>query len=201
MSDFDPETYNPFEGWSPNRETHQRLNQINSQIGAPAMVDTAEIDQLAHAADQAMALTLTDSEAQNLARETIALYRTSVQLGGQETIMAEHLSNEYDTGNPLTFNCQYGLLAMDTRGLYPLSDAMTWKDLAARYLFKWRRCDVNICLGCDIDSAANIFAVQSGEFVCIYKACDKCLNWFSFDGTDRERFQTREFFNDDWDRK
>lgn len=201
MTDFDPETYNPFEGWSPNREVHQRLNQIASVIGAPAIVDTAEIDQLAHAADQAMQLTLTDEEAANLARETIGLYRAGVQQGHQETIMAEHLSDEYDTGDALTFNRQYALLAMDTRGLFPLSQSLTWKDVAAKYLKRWGHCDVKVSYGCDISAGSTVFAVVSGEFVCVYQACSECFDWFSLDADQREVLRRRELFVDDWDRK
>jgi len=193
--------YAPFEGWSPDREVHQRLNQIASVIGAPAILDTAELDQLAHAADQAMALTSTDEEHQNLARETIGLYRSAVQLGRQETIMAEHLSGEYDTGDALTFNCQYALLTMDTRGLFPLSQSLTWKDVAAKYLTRWRYCDVKVSYGCDISSGSTVFAVASGEFVCVYKACSACFEWFSLDADQRDTFRRREFFVDDWDRK
>lgn len=45
--------YDPFAGWSPNREVHQRLNQIASVIGAPAILDTAEIDLMAEEAANA----------------------------------------------------------------------------------------------------------------------------------------------------
>lgn len=207
MQDFDPETYSPFEGWSRDRETHHRINAVhraNQMAGLskqPLIVDFSEVDILANAADQATVLTSTDEEHRNLARETIGLYRSAVQLGRQETIMAEHLSGEYDTGDALTFNCQYALLAMDTRGLFPLSQSLTWKDVAAKYLTRWRYCDVKVSYGCDISSGSTVFAVVSGEFVCVYKACSACFEWFSLDADQRETFRKREFFVDDWDRK
>lgn len=64
--------YDPFAGRSPNREVHQRLNQIASAIGAPAILDTAEIDLMAEEASNAAFLKLSDLDTLPMAQAVAA---------------------------------------------------------------------------------------------------------------------------------
>ncbi|MHA3020885.1 hypothetical protein ACXPWS_11535 [Mycobacterium sp. BMJ-28] len=201
---FDPNTYDPFKHYEPNRESHQRINQTLSQAGAPAVLDWPEIDAMAETmADNSMVrvgLLERDPEGRALALETIRkCYRAGLNLMvGSETAMGEHAGLQYDPSKPSMMNRLYALLAVDTAVLFPLSEQFTWKHVAERYLTRYHVCDVDVSIQCEQTNAVEILPIKQGEFVCIFKACTACVGWFS--DPDRERFRKRDFFDDLWDR-
>jgi len=194
---FDAATYDPYAGWSPYREMNQRLNQVNSAVGAPAVLDPIEINQMARAiANKGFGRIseLDDNEeARNLALETIHEHRSHT-----ETVVGEHAGTQYDPSILSTMQRVYGLMAFDTRVIFPLSESFTWQQLSDKYLTRYRVCDVDVSIGCERTNAGLVIAIKSGEFVCIYKTCESCRKWF--DQPDREHFRTRTFFDDPWDK-
>lgn len=206
---FDPETYEPYAGFDKFREIRQRINHcysvasVNRQPGPPAFLPSSEVDQMTDAMVNSFFGRISpldaDGEAQNLNRATIKCFRDGVRLvPGAETIIGSHDGVQYDSSLSMqTTNRLYGLLAFETRFVFPLSRDYTWKQLADRYLRNYRRCDIDVALGCDEANAGEVVAIKSGEFVCIYKSCAACLAWF--DDPDREFLRRREFFTDDFD--
>lgn len=208
---FDPETYDPYAGFDKYREIRQRFNHcysvasVNEQPGPPAFLPSSEVDQMTVAMVDSFFGRISpldaDREAQNLNRATIKCFRDGVRLvPGAETIIGNHDGVQYDPSLSMqTTNRLYALLAFETRFVFPLSRDSTWKQLADRYLRNYRRCDIDIALGCDETNAGEILAIKSGEFVCIYKSCTACRAWF--DEPDREFLRRREFFTDEFDRQ
>lgn len=208
---FDPETYDPFAGFDKYRGIRQRINHCysvanaNEQPGPPAFLPSPDVDQMTKELVDSLFGRVSpldaDNEAQNLNRATIKCYHDGVKLlPGAETIIGNHDGTQYDPSLSLqTTNRLYGLLAFETRVIFPLSREFTWKQLEDRYLRNYRRCDIAVSLGCDEANAGEIVAIKSGEFVCIYKSCTACRVWF--DDPDREFFRRREFFSDDFDRQ
>jgi hypothetical protein len=201
------EDYDPFKNHDPMREIHQRINQTNAEAGVSIVMpgDWSEID--------AMAVTMADNafgrisdldsnvDAQALVRETISHYRLSVEFPtvAGETLIAYHEGTQYDSNQQRSMNRLYGLLAFDPRALVPLSSGYTWEDAARQYLSRETKCDVAVSVGCESASATEILAIKSGEFVCLYKACSACRDWFH--DPHRHGFRTREFSGSDWDRR
>lgn len=195
---FDSETYDPFKHFSSNHEVHQRINRTNSQIGAPAVLDWAEHDKTVEALVGSTFGRVgpldEDEEARNLARETIAWHRMS-----NETIIGDHAGLQYDPSNPITQARHYGLFSFESRVLFPLSKHFTWQQLADKYLTRHSVCDIRVSIGCDQNAGTDVLPIRCGEFVCIYKTCVACREWFA--NPDRDYFRRREFFNDEFDRQ
>ncbi|CDQ43191.1 hypothetical protein [Mycolicibacterium neoaurum] len=197
--------HDPFKHLDPNHERHQRINQVNSQAGAPAVLDWPALDKMAETIANngfgRISALDDDEEARNLARETILLHRKGVEhVPGAETVIGEHAGPQHDPSLSLqTADRLYGLLAFDTKVIFPLSENFTWRQLSEKYLSRYRVCDVDVSIGCERTNAGLVIAIKSGEFVCIYKTCESCRKWFS--QPDREHFRTRTFFDDLWDRR
>lgn len=196
--------HDPFKHYSPYHEIHQRINQVNSAIGAPAVLDWTEIDAMSEAmADNLFGrIGPLDShpDAQNLARDLIDSYRTAVRLPqiAGETIIAEHLGPQY---GPRTMTRLYALMAIDHRGLVPLSEEFTWQDVAKKYMTNHRVCDVELWFGCDKYAATIDLPVKLGEFVCLFKCCAKCREWFDEPKELRDDYRKPTGWSDEFDRR
>ncbi|SDE22932.1 hypothetical protein SAMN04488581_3622 [Mycolicibacterium neoaurum] len=193
------------------REIRQRINHCYSVAGTverpgpPAFLRDPEIDRMTDVMVDSLLGRISpldaDTEAQNLNRETLKFYREGVcRVAGAETIIGDHDGLQYDPSLSMqTTNRLYGLLAFETRFVFPLSREYGWEALADRYLRNYRRCDIAVALGCDEGNADQIVPIKSGEFICIYKSCAACRAWF--DDPHREFFRRREFFTDLFDRQ
>lgn len=204
---FNSETYEPYAYCEPNREVHQRINQVHSQAGNPAVLDWPDIDQ---SADEMDALTFArfstfdeHPEARNLARANLRahrLYVESNELVG-ETLIGDHGGMQWDAHDPRTQNRLYAIFAFDPRVLYPLCKQWTHEDAAKKYLTRYTTCDVDVVSNCERTYAHTILDPKSGEFVHLFKCCKPCRAWFDLTPDQREALRTRTFFDDDWDRR
>ncbi|WP_131808883.1 hypothetical protein [Mycolicibacter sinensis] len=152
--------YDPFAGFDDNRELHQRLEQVASQSGQPAILDYDQIDRLADQIDQ-LAQTR-NHDLRRLAAKTVDEYRW-------------HLRND----GPLTgVTGPCVLLGFDPRVAFDMSE-YTNEKLAAKYLARHNRCGVGAVHDRTIfaGKAEHAIKVVYGEYVCLYKACVDCLVW------------------------
>lgn len=199
--------YDPFKDYEPLREIHHRINQTLAKSGGPVVMppDWAEIDATATVMANNLFARFSkldnNPDAQELARETITSYRLSVDLPtvAGETLTAYHEGPQYDPANQFSMNRLYAILAVDSRALIPLSVTYTWQDVASQYLTRETHCDVAVSYGCEPTNATEVMVIKSGEFVCLYKACTACRDWFH--DPHRRAFRTREFYHDSWDRR
>ncbi|MFN6553756.1 hypothetical protein ACP6C7_29120 [Mycolicibacterium septicum] len=181
---FDPETYNPFERYEPRREAHQRINQINSQVGWPAVLDWAEHDKNVEAMANAALVRLSeldsDPDAHGLALKLVYAHR-------------DH-----------AFITEPGLcaiLAFDPTLAIPLAKLSEWQSVATKYVPKrYTTCDVQITHCCDENQAEGWLAIKTGEFVCVFKCCNGCREHFDMSPDERERFE-KNGFSDEFDRR
>jgi hypothetical protein len=71
------------------------------------------------------------------------------------------------------------LFGFDPRVAFSLSET-TAEAIAARYLpASYRTCDVEADIHCQTNDATHVISVGYGEFVCLYKCCGVCKDWFS----------------------
>lgn len=209
--------YDPFAGWSPNREVHQRLNQIASVIGAPAILDTAEIDLMAEEAANAAFLKLSDLDTLPMAQAVAA-----------EMIQAASCPTEFDASDIRTDtrwadeSATYRALIRDVNlnlpVWVPLSNPCHWRQVADAYADPEQKCAAHnhpLCEFYDTDTVWSdlaSYAIKRGEIICIVLMCGVCrgrLNnrdWYSESYIQHGAFpwhdDGRRWFNDDeWDRK
>lgn len=145
--------YDPFKDFDPNRELHQRINQTMSQAGCRAVLDFTEIDVLTEQFE--LPPQTTDHNMRRLAASTVE----------------EHLTfRDKDSNGSLLF------------GFDP-SIAFDRSEIQSQIakLKMHRTCDVNASTRCQTDCAELVLTVNYGDWVCVYKLCDVCLDWFSDD--------------------
>lgn len=176
---FDPEAYDPFEHHGPRTEAHQRINQINSQVGWPAVLDWAEHDKNVEAMVNATFARLSDldrnADAQHLAYKTVQLHRSSADV---------------------TVPGLCAIFAHDPTIALPLSAMDDWEPIATQHLRKYVTCDVSICSMCEPRQANQNVAIKLGEFICIYKCCNGCRAFFDMTPDERERFDQSRYFDE-----
>jgi hypothetical protein len=168
---------------------YQLLNQAYSKAGLPAIMPEDqplinEISEQCFAASFGRLSPLDDNEDfKDLARSTLKLYR-------------DHGDNDFLEDAPY-----YALLAADPRIAIGMRRATDWEEVAAKHLWRQKACDVEISWSCESNAATVVFPIKQGEFVCIYKSCVPCREWFDLDHAERQASRTREFWDDDWDRR
>ncbi|OBA98625.1 hypothetical protein A5666_24400 [Mycolicibacterium fortuitum] len=155
------------------------------------------VEAMANAAFARLSELDRNTDAQNRARVTINQYRDSLKATKSDPLIAEHRGLQYDPARPETANRLYALLAFDPSVLIPLSSQYTWKDVAAKYLpHKYTTCDVSICTMCDPKGGTLDLAIKVGEFVCVYKCCTGCREFFDMTPDERERFDKSGYFDE-----
>lgn len=171
---FDPETYDPFKHYGPYHEVHQRINQVNSQIGVPAVLDWTERDEMAERAANATFVRVSEldnhPDAQEIAMKTVHRYRDSLKASPDGLLG--------DRANIIGEGSLFALLDFDARYAIALSRDLTWKDVANQHLSnRYRVCDVEATYACD-RIGNQVLAIKTGEFICLYKCCQQCREWF-----------------------
>lgn len=173
---YEPEAYNPYKHHGSHHETHQRINQVNSQIGAPAVLNWVERDEMAEAMADATfygRISYLDDhpDAQALAMKTIHSYRDSLK-AGPDGLMG-------DRANVIGEGHLFALLEVNPSYAIALNSNLTWKDVANQHLsIRYRTCDVDKTYGCNPTGGNQVLAVKVGEFICLYKCCQRCREWF-----------------------
>lgn len=178
---------------------HQRLNQVNSEVGWPALIDTEQHDKLA---ERMANLALVHfgpldghPDAQGLGMKLIQRHRDSLD-ARPDGFLADHANIAGDAGTGL-----YVLLAYDPTHAIAISDPAEWEAVASKYLPQSDRfCDVEITVGCTPSNGPLTLPVKVGEFICVFRCCERCLAWFHLAPQIREDTQLNGW-DDDWDRR
>lgn len=203
-----------------DRRRFQEINQMYAKEGVQVVMPEhwQAIENSAQAQSDQLFSRLSmldrDSDARELAKETINNYRASIGIPFKdrgvfarpgETEIAEHGGPRYDPSDPASMDRLYGVIAGLPEQLIPLSAEYTWQDVVNQRLRHYYQCNVTISNDYQPNSALARFAVKSGEFVPIYASCIPCRIWFELDNFDRRRSQRRPiigraFETPGWDR-
>jgi hypothetical protein len=199
---FDPDTYNPFENYSPHRETHQRINHAMREAiytddegrltHPPLVVDFDRIDatteQMVNASFQRLSYLDGHEDAQEIAMKTIHGYRDS-------------LRGEHSTVPDISNGGFLVLFGHDPSIPVAIDELAQWEPIAHKHLSaSYKRCNLGITVVCDPTDATKIMAVKVGEFVCVYKVCAQCRDWFDLSPDERDQFGGSGWM-DDCDRR
>lgn len=156
---------------------HQRLNQMNSEVGWPALIDTEHHDQhaekLANVALARLGPLDDHHDAQGIAMKTVHRYRDSLK-AERDGVLGDRANIVGDPDAGL-----YILLAYEPTHLIALDDPANWEATAKRYLPRfYRSCDIEVTRGCTPTDAPIILPIKTGEFVCVFQCCQRCREWF-----------------------
>lgn len=165
---FDPNTYDPFAGYDPLREIRQRINRVNSEAGLPAVLDWSPEDVEAKLLAHGRFVQTRNHDMRRLAAATVE----------------EHLRWRDPHDVTSAVRGPSALFAFDTRIPFSLADNAV-ENLVARYLSdRYTVCDVAVDIRCERANADHVLIIGYGEWVCLYKCCDRCKAWF--DDPDRK---------------
>lgn len=157
--------YDPFAAYDPNRETHQRLNQVASQTGQPAIPDFSLIDQMAKNANS-----VRQTQHPDMRRLAASSVDSNRLYGNYED--PSRVIHVDDAGPP------YILLGCDPRFRISVHTKSVEQVVAESLSERYRICDVSAVVGCQTNSASCVLIVGYGEYICLYKCCAVCRAWF-----------------------
>lgn len=157
---FDPEAYDPFCGYSKYREIHQRINavhrenQLTGRSNQPLVVDWTEVDVMT--------------------REILHNGIQQTRDANKCKLAASTVECHLDWGERIDGPCI--LLGFDTRVSFPLPEL---NDVVNKYFSdRYTDCDVEVSYGCQQHNANHLLGVGVGDYLCLYKVCRTCRDWF-----------------------
>lgn len=168
----------------------QAINQAYAELGiAVGMPDEwPVIEQMSETVASSSLIQTRHHDARRLAGATVDMFRQYVRESG-ETLYGD---DDHES------NGTYVLFGFDPKVLFAINERRTVESLAREHLSsRYTDCDVGASIRCQTSQADRIISVYYGEFVCLYKCCAICLDWF--DDPDRHYDESINFALPGWD--
>ncbi|WP_431233776.1 hypothetical protein ACQ856_03525 [Mycolicibacterium psychrotolerans] len=153
---------------------YQRLNQINSQVGRPAVMPEhrATIDAYTDAIDDDYRHLLTHD------RDPVAQRIASHMVKARLTANVEHRSvfdrwcPSHDESRPETMATLYALVYSNIAYVIPLESAEQISEVAEHLLLR-KQCEARVTRRCRW-RPTEVLAVKRGQYVCVFGICTGC---------------------------
>jgi hypothetical protein len=175
MTDIDDDEAQPSD-----LEFYQRLNQINSRVGRPAVMPEhrAAIDAYTDAFDDDYRRGLPcdrDPVARRIAGHMV---KAHLSIADTDRSVYGRLCRSHNESQPETMAKLYALTYTNITYVIPLESEEQINEVVEQLLDR-RRCEACVTRDCDLEQPTEFLTVKRGQYLCLFSICRACKQHIS----------------------